>query len=77
MGWRCRLTAGYSFDVYNRFYLPAAISGTMPMLDDRRKEPGHVLVGIEAALNGVPCAIIDISRSGVLLVRPTMMPADS
>ena len=40
------------------------------MLDERRKEPRHVVVGIEAALNGVPCAIIDISRSGVRLVRP-------
>jgi hypothetical protein len=41
------------------------------MLDERRKEPRHVVVGIEAALNGVPSAIIDISRSGVRLIRPT------
>lgn len=40
------------------------------MLDERRKEHRHVVVGIGATLNGTPSAIVDISRSGVRLVRP-------
>ena len=35
-----------------------------------------MVVGIEAALNGVSSAIIDISRSGVRLVRPAGFPTD-
>lgn len=40
------------------------------MLDERRKELRHVVIGIEARINDVPSTIIDISRSGVRLVRP-------
>ena len=40
------------------------------MSADRRKEPRHVVVGIEATLNGAPSAIVDISKSGVRLLRP-------
>jgi hypothetical protein len=40
------------------------------MIDERRKEPRHVVVGIDATLNGATCAIIDISRTGVRLLRP-------
>lgn len=40
------------------------------MSADRRKEPRHVVVGFEATINGVPSAIVDISKTGVRLLRP-------
>jgi len=47
------------------------------MVDDRRKEHRHVVVGIDARLNDRPSAIVDISRSGVRLVRPAdFVPAE-
>jgi hypothetical protein len=46
------------------------------MADERRKEPRHVVIGIGATLNGTPSAIVDISRSGVRLVRPADFAAD-
>ena len=46
------------------------------MADERRMEPRHVVVGIDATLNGIPSAIVDISRSGVRLVRPAEFVAD-
>lgn len=47
------------------------------MVDERRKEHRHVVVGMGATLNGTPSAIVDISRSGVRLVRPAdFVPAE-
>lgn len=46
------------------------------MTSERRKEPRHVVVGIEASLNDVPSTIIDISPSGVRLVRPADFPTE-
>lgn len=37
---------------------------------DRRTEPRYVVVGLEVAVDGRPCSIIDISRSGVRVSRP-------
>lgn len=42
----------------------------MATSSERRKEPRHVVVGIDAVVHGAPCAIIDISSSGVRLLRP-------
>lgn len=46
------------------------------MVDERRKDHRHVVVGIVATLNGTPSAIVDISRCGVRLVRPSDFVAD-
>ena len=35
-----------------------------------------MVIGIEAVVNGAPCAIIDISRSGARLLRPAGFNAD-
>lgn len=40
------------------------------MYDERRKEPRYLVVGMTATLDGQPCTIIDISRTGVRLLRP-------
>jgi hypothetical protein len=37
---------------------------------DRRTEPRFVVVGLEVAVEGRTCSIIDISRSGVRVSRP-------
>lgn len=37
---------------------------------ERRKEERYVVVGIEALLDGLPCPIVDISRSAVRLLKP-------
>jgi hypothetical protein len=37
---------------------------------DRRTEPRFVTVGLDVAIEGRPCSIIDISRSGVRVTRP-------
>jgi hypothetical protein len=46
------------------------------MAEERRKEARHVVIGIDATLNGTPSVIVDISRSGVRLVRPADFAAD-
>ena len=35
-----------------------------------------MVIGIEVVVNGAPCAVIDISRSGVRLLRPAGFNAD-
>jgi hypothetical protein len=40
------------------------------MRADRRKEPRYVVIGMQATLQGRPCTIVDISRTGVRLLRP-------
>jgi hypothetical protein len=43
------------------------------MQGERRREDRYVVVGMDATLDGVPCTIVDISRSGVRLLRPAGM----
>lgn len=43
------------------------------MYAERRREPRYVVIGMEATIDGVACTIIDISRTGVRLLRPSMM----
>ena len=40
------------------------------MHHERRREPRHVVVGLEACLDAVPCTIVDVSRSAVRLLKP-------
>ena len=46
------------------------------MSGERRKDPRHVVIGIEAKLNGIASTIIDISLRGVRLMRPSELVTD-
>jgi len=37
---------------------------------DRRKEPRHVVCDIDALIDGEECSVLDISASGVRVLRP-------
>jgi hypothetical protein len=39
------------------------------MTAERRKEPRHVVIDVEVMVDDRPCTIVDISRSGVRLLR--------
>lgn len=47
-----------------------------PMHAERRKETRHVVVGMEATLDGVATTIVDISQTGVRLLRAGGTPSE-